>query len=191
MSNLTSFIGALKDGGARANQYEVRIAGPGAAAATIATDFRFLVKATTVPSFTIGEVPLAYRGRQVFVSGDRTYDTWSITVLADQDMNFYKAFAAWSNLIADAGNEATAADGGYYGTGFVTQQNRKGSTKNGWVLHDIWPQSLSGFDYAWDSNDTVAEYTVDFRFNFMNFDFIGSGAISAGTSGPGLGGEAG
>ena len=180
MANLTSFIGALKDGGARANQFEVRIGGPGAAVATIVSDFRFLVKATTVPSFTIGEIAVPYRGRQVFVSGDRTYDTWSITVMADQDMNFYKAFAAWTNLISNAGNEATSAAGSYYGTGFVSQLDRQGDPKNGWVLHDIWPTSLSGFDYAWDSNDTIAEYTVDFRFNFMNFDLIGSGALDSG-----------
>ena len=99
MANLTSFIAALKDGGARANQFEVRIGGPGAAVATIVSDFRFLVKATTVPSFTIGEIAVPYRGRQVFVSGDRTYDTWSITVMADQDMNFYKAFAAIPHLV--------------------------------------------------------------------------------------------
>ena len=184
MANLTSFIGALKDGGARANQFEVRIGGPGFALLTAITDFRFLAKATTVPAFTIGEVPVPYRGRQVFVSGDRTYDTWSVTVMADQSMDFYRMFALWTNGISDAGNEASSAGGNYYGTGFVSQLNRKGEFENGWVLHDIWPTSLSGFDYAWDSNDTVAEYTVDFRFNYMNFDLIGSGALSASPGAP-------
>ena len=44
MANLSNFVGALKDGGARANQFEVQISGaPSAAQAELNSgEFRFL-----------------------------------------------------------------------------------------------------------------------------------------------------
>ena len=32
---------------------------------------------------TVGEVPVFYRGRQIYVAGDRTYADWTVTVYND------------------------------------------------------------------------------------------------------------
>ena len=50
MANLSSFVGALKDGGTRANQFEVSITG---GPVTLPQDFAFLCRTTAVPTMTI------------------------------------------------------------------------------------------------------------------------------------------
>ena len=68
MANLSNFVGALKDGGVRANQFEVQItsAPAGVMAQLDAGDFRFLCKGSSVPALTVGEVPIPYRGKTLY-----------------------------------------------------------------------------------------------------------------------------
>ena len=92
MSNLNEFVNGLTGGGARANQYEITIA-----AAAFAADqkFTFLCRSAQIPGMTVGEVPVPYRGRQIFVAGDRTYDAWTVTVFSDTAWSVRKGFETW------------------------------------------------------------------------------------------------
>ena len=42
---------------------------------------QFMVKAASFPASTIGVVEVPFRGRQLKIAGDRTYEPWSVTVL--------------------------------------------------------------------------------------------------------------
>ena len=46
---------------------------------------RFLVKAAALPASTIAPVEIPFRGRILKVAGDRTFETWTITVINDTD----------------------------------------------------------------------------------------------------------
>jgi hypothetical protein len=54
MAQLSNFVAALKEGGVRANQFEVSITK--APMALDAANFSFLCKATSVPALAIGEI---------------------------------------------------------------------------------------------------------------------------------------
>jgi len=76
MPNLSSFTQALHGGGARANQFQVTLGGSGASG--LSGDFHFLCRSAQIPALTIGEVAVPYRGRTIYLAGDRTYDAWTV-----------------------------------------------------------------------------------------------------------------
>ena len=126
MARLSEFVGALKDGGARANQFEVNITGGPATLLTSSQDFRFLCRSTTVPALTMGEIAVPYRGRQIFVAGDRTYDTWTAGIISDRGMIMRSAFEQWQSCLGDIGGTTARSSIGdnpatYYGTALIKQ----------------------------------------------------------------------
>ena len=75
MAQIDDFKANLLGGGARANQYRVTITPPSGIA--IGLDVRrasFLVTASNLPAQTLGEIAIPFRGRQIYIAGDRTSD---------------------------------------------------------------------------------------------------------------------
>ena len=69
MANIDDFKANLLGGGARPNQFRVTITPPPGIA--IGLDVRrtsFLAKATNLPAQTLGEIPVPFRGRNIYVS---------------------------------------------------------------------------------------------------------------------------
>ena len=69
------------------------------------------------------KIGIPYRGRQIKIPGDRTFDSWTITVLVDGDYELRNKFEAWSNLINQFENNTPQVDGGFFtsaGSGFNT-----------------------------------------------------------------------
>ena len=178
MGNLSTFVNKLAGGGARPNQFEVNISGLGA---NWAEPFSFLCKAAQMPAMTIGEVTVPYRGRQIFLAGDRTYDAWTVTILNDAGWSVRSGLERWSHAIADVGSSTTAMGAGYYGTADVRQMNREGTVVWTAKLYNLWPTTVDAIELAFDSNDTVEEYGVTFRFNYMTT------GPAVGPAGPGTG----
>ena len=102
MASIDDFKSNLIGGGARANQYRVVMTTP----TTITTGLdavrtQFLVKATSLPGQTIPEVAVNFRGRQLFLAGDRTFETWTTTIINDTDFMVRNAIERWMNGIND------------------------------------------------------------------------------------------
>ena len=190
MAQLSEFVGALRDGGARANQFEVNITGGPAAILTTNQDFKFLCKATSVPALTMGELTVPYRGRQIFVAGDRTYESWAITVISDRGMFMRSAFEQWQSFLGDIGSTTNRSSIGdtpsqYYGTALIKQKDRNDETLRLYTLYDIWPTSVDAMEFSYDS-EGLMEFGVTFRFNHMTI--AGSPTGMLGTPG-GSGGQ--
>ena len=174
MSNLNEFVTNLAGGGARANQFEITIA-----AAAFAADqkFTFLCRSAQIPGMTVGEVPVPYRGRQIFVAGDRTYDAWTVTVFSDTAWSLRSSFETWSDKIAemDESIKGAVAPNDYYGIAQVKQFDRAGGQKAIYELKDVWPTTVDPIDLAYDTNDAVMEFGVTLRFNYMTIAPAGGG----------------
>tara|TARA_R110001592_G_scaffold40578_7_gene133115 strand:+ start:1865 stop:2392 length:528 start_codon:yes stop_codon:yes gene_type:complete len=166
MANLNTFVQRLAGGGARANQYEVSITGGPIATTDL---FTFLCRSAQIPSQTIGEVPVPYRGRNIYVAGERVFDPWTVTVFSDAAWSIRGQMEQWSNLIQNMGAENMGATSPeqYYGEGMVRQMDRNEGTINTYRLYQIWPQVVDPIDLAYDSNDVVEEFGITWRFNYM------------------------
>ena len=185
---ISQFKSALAGGGARPNLFEVEMATlPAGVTGWDADNFRYMCKAANLPAQNIGSIDVPFRGRTFKVAGDRTIDTWTVTVINDEGFALRKAFEQWSELIAklDTNIGATSPDA-YMVNAKVFQLGRgatPSSTSNGgnanavlaeYEFVDIFPTSVSAIDLSYDSSDAIEEFTVEFQVQSFNI-------VSAGT----------
>tara|TARA_B110000196_G_C21021837_1_gene603165 strand:+ start:396 stop:968 length:573 start_codon:yes stop_codon:yes gene_type:complete len=177
MPNINTFVQNLKGGGARANQFQVQLTAtpPGV---SLGEEFTFLCRSAQIPAMTVGEVAIPYRGRQVFVAGDRTFDAWTTTVFSDAAWEIRGALEQWSNTMQNMGEYSYGAldPSAYYGQAKVTQMNRNDTVINTYTLYQMWPQTIDPIDLAYDTNDAVMEFGVTWRYNYMHSE-AGGGSV--------------
>ena len=76
MANINDFKSRLAGGGARANQFRVILPPPvGQVTAFINTEqFAFLCRSASLPGQTLAEIAIPFRGRTLYVAGERTFE---------------------------------------------------------------------------------------------------------------------
>ena len=92
-------------GGTRPNRFEVDINLPDGGAIDT-----FHAYAFNLPEIAIGEIPVNYRGRTVYIPGDRDYNPWTITILDDRGAGggIYDSLQEWQRSLNDhQTNDAT------------------------------------------------------------------------------------
>ena len=183
--SLTDFKSKLIGGGARPNLFEVEITNdelPDGITSLDADTFKYLCKAAQLPASNVASIDVPFRGRTLKVAGDRTFDTWTITIINDTDFAIRKAMEDWMQFIAqyqDASG-ATTPDS-YYRSATVKQLGRAASavgegedSSRGQGLvdiatdefQDIFPTNISAIDLSYDTTDTIEEFTVEFQVNY-------------------------
>ena len=91
-------------GGTRPNRFDIIAKLPDGTALDV-----FHAYAFNLPEIAIGEIPVNYRGRTVYVPGDRDYMPWNITILDDRNSEIYDALQDWQNKINNhETNDATS-----------------------------------------------------------------------------------
>ena len=180
MSNLSEFRTKLTGGGARANQFQVVIQ---ARFIQDVEQLSFLCRSASLPALTVGEVPVFYRGRQIYVSGDRTYADWTVTVYNDGGWVARSNLENWNNALQEIGESTSGAQdpGNYYGTIFVHQLDRSGNAIRTAELVSAWPTNVAEIALAYDTVDVVEEFDVTFRFNYMTLGGSGTQLGSGGS----------
>jgi hypothetical protein len=155
--DISSFKGAFANG-ARPNLFEVSFAG-----GTI-QDTKLLVKAASIPASTIASVDVPYMGRVVKVQGNRTYEDWQITVLNDEGFGIRteleNMMIAMNNPELNTGAQLTGL------SATVTQKTVAGGDGAVYQFVDMFPTEISSIELAWDTNDSIEEYTVTFAYNY-------------------------
>ena len=166
LRTITGFKSKLAGGGTRHNLFEVEIAFPEQLAIDndVKEKSRFLVKAAALPASNITPVEVNFRGRILKIAGERTFDTWTVTVINDLDFGIRSAFEKWMNLInkmEDATGTVNPAD--YQPDAYVHQLDRDGSTLRTYKFHDVFPTNISQIDLSYETTDTIEEFTVELQ----------------------------
>ena len=167
MAAIDDFKANLLGGGARANQFRVTITPP--AGIAIGLDVRrasFLVRASNLPAQTLGEIAIPFRGRQIYLAGDRTFDdAWTVTFMNDTDFMVRNSIELWMNGIndlADATGVTALAD---YQTDLqVEQLDRDDTILKSYIFRSAWPTSLSAIDLTNDQADAIETFEVTWRY---------------------------
>ena len=95
---LDAFKGRMIGGGARPNLFECELYFPDEAIPADTTRdaltdrTRFMVKAANLPASNISPINIPFRGRNLKVAGDRTFDPWTITIINDVDFSYQNCF---------------------------------------------------------------------------------------------------
>jgi hypothetical protein len=168
MANIDDFKANLIGGGVRPNQFRVTITPP--AGIAIGLDVRrtsFLVKASTLPASTLGEIEVKFRGRSIFMAGDRTApEAWTTTFYNDTDFMIKNAIERWSNGINDfALNTGVVAPADYQTDLTVEQLDRDDTILKSYIFKNAWPTTI-GSAIALDATteNTLEEFEVSWRY---------------------------
>lgn len=194
LRTITAFKSKLAGGGARPNLFEVEIPSfPVAAGQNVwrtgdnqeADTFKFLCKTAQLPASNIAEIAVPFRGRTLKVAGDRTFDTWTVSVINDENFLLRNAFEAWMQGISKNSNNTGATNPGSYMTYALVHQLGRGADKgiqstsnsdsaNGsaitplktYTFYDIFPTEVSAIDLSYDNSDVIEEFSVTFQVQY-------------------------
>ena len=131
LRKITDFKSKLTGGGSRSNLFEVVLSFPDIAPADTNTldKSRFLVKTANLPASNVSPIDVAFRGRTLKVAGDRSFESWTVTVINDTDFAIRSAFENWMNKINRVSDNTGVTDpNAYTADAFVYQLDRDGST---------------------------------------------------------------
>ena len=167
MAAIDDFKANLIGGGARANQFRVTITPPPGIA--IGLDVRrasFLVTASRLPESTLGEIAVPFRGRNIYVTGDRPApETWTTTFFNDTDFMVRNAMERWHNGInnfADNTGVTNAAD--YQTDLFVEQLDRDDTILKTYIFRSAFPVSVGQIDLTNEETTTIETFEVQWRY---------------------------
>ena len=167
MANIDDFKANLIGGGARANQFRVTITPPPGIA--IGLDVRrasFLVTASQIPASTMGEIAVPFRGRNIYVTGDRPApEPWTVTFFNDTDFMVRTAMERWHNGInnfADNTGVTNAAD--YQTDLFVEQLDRDDTILKTYIFRSAFPISVGQIDLTNEETTTIETFEVQWRY---------------------------
>ena len=187
--NISQFKSKLIGGGARPNLFEVELTTlpPNVVSNWDADIFQFMCKAASLPAQNIANIDIPFRGRIFKVAGDRTIDTWTITVINDEDFRFRNAFENWTQQIANLDDNMGTTDPSAYmvnakvyqlGRGSEKSSQNNGGTENvvlkEYEFQNIFPTNVSAIDLSYDTGDTIEEFTVEFQVQSLKLTGAGN-----------------
>ena len=185
--SISQFKSALIGGGARPNLFEVELTTLPTGIAWNSENFRFMCKAAALPAQNIAAIDIPFRGRIFKVAGDRTIDTWTVTIINDESFELRNAMEQWTEVIAKLDNNLGATDPTAYMTNAKVFQLGRGSQKSSknsdgdsnavlkeYEFVDIFPTTVSEIALSYDTGDTIEEFDVEFQVQSLNLTGTGS-----------------
>jgi len=182
LRKISDFKSKLTGGGARPNLFEVILAFPNDIGidSGVVDNARFLVKAAALPASTISPIDIPFRGRILKIAGDRTFETWTITVMNDSSFEIRSAFEKWMNYMnkMDDGTGSTDPTT-YQKDAIVHQLDRTGEILRSYKFWDIFPTNISTIDLNYETTDTIEEFTVELQVHWWEA-YKGTGSSAGG-----------
>jgi hypothetical protein len=206
-ANILDFRSQLTGGGFRNNLFRVDITFPTSinrlfsntgdqpeVNTKLTETAQFLVKSAQVPSSDIGVVQVPFRGRELKLAGDRSFEPFSCVTVTDGGFRLRKGFEAWSRAInaltentSELGFQSSGNAIGYTTDITLNLLSRDGvrpernptnplatsgvagdapNIIRRYKLYGAWVSSISSIDLAYDANNQVAESSIVFQYQF-------------------------
>ena len=176
-SNVSSFIQRVGQG-VKPNMFMVDVNFPSVLSKS-ADDLEttnIMCKSAALPGSNLGVIEVPFRGRTVKIAGDRTFDTWTVTFFNDKDFKLRAFFEEWANKIntheANTSELFVPNSSTGYTADLKVKQLEKDDTTTGSVLRQYtlfycFPTNVSQIDLAYDSNDQIEEFTVEWQYSYF------------------------
>jgi|TARA_B100001996_G_scaffold265393_1_gene207132 hypothetical protein len=177
-SNVSEFLQTIGQG-VKPNMYLIDVQFPAALSKDQIEDqdlVNLLCKSAALPGSNLGVIEVPFRGRTVKIAGDRTFDTWTATFFNDKDFKLRTFFEEWANSIntheENTSQLFTPNNSSGYTADLGVKQLEKDSSDTGSVLREYklrycFPTNVSQIDLAYDSNDQIEEFSVEFQYSFF------------------------
>ncbi len=160
------FKAKLRGGGARPNLFKSTINFPAYAGGDVEVT-SFLCEAAQLPGSNISPIIVPFRGRQLKMAGDRTFDTWAPTIINDTDFVIRDSMERWMNgMNAHSANTGLTNVVDYEADLLVEQLDRDGSTIKTYNFRGCFPTAVSPIDLSYASENEIERFTVEFQVQY-------------------------
>ena len=169
LRTISDFKTKLTGGGARANLFEVVLTFPDAAKPPdeVLDKSRFMVKGARLPASNIAQIEVPFRGRVLKIAGDRTFDSWTVTVINDTDFAIRSAFENWMNTINKLDNNTGLVNpADYQADAYVYQLDRDGQDLRAYRFYDTFPTQVGPIELSYDAQG-IQEFTVELQVQYI------------------------
>lgn len=185
--NINDFKSRFSGGGARSYLFQVQMSLPSELLTTNSADFdgknlsslksdflekfSFNCKAASLPSSSVSNIEIPFRGRKVYCAGNRVFEPWAVTIINDEDFLVRKAFEFWLGAInGHSSNEkssgVTSSPKTYQTDATVTQYSQTNNTLRTYSFVNLFPTDISPIELDWGDSDNVEQFTVSFKYDY-------------------------
>ena len=160
------FKAKLKGGGARPNLFKATINFPGYAGGNVELT-SFMCRAAQLPGSIMSEIIVPFRGRELKIAGDRTFDVWSPTIINDTDFDVRNAMERWMNGInAHSANTGIVNPTDYQTDLVVEQLDKDESVLKTYTFRGCFPTNIDPIDLSYDPAAAIEEFGVTFQVQY-------------------------
>jgi hypothetical protein len=126
-----------------------------------------MCEAAQLPASTMATIIVPFRGRQLKMAGDRTFETWTPSIINDTDFNVRDAMERWMNgMNAHATNTGLTNPVDYEADLVVEQLDKDGSTLKTYNFRGCFPTNVSPIDLNYASENEIEKFTVEFQMQY-------------------------
>ena len=164
--DITKFKGLLGAGGARPNQFRVFLNFPGYVTTSPDSEYALLVSGAAIPASNVNPTLIQYRGREVKLAGERTFDPWPVTIVNDTGCSLRNPIEEWMAGLNDLEtNTGVLTPADYQADLVVEHLDRNDDTLATYTLYNAFPINMSEISLQYGQNDVIEEFTVTFNYS--------------------------
>lgn len=127
-----------------------------------------LAESVNLPGKKIDKVDVDYAGSPYQVAGKVTYPDWKVTFRMDDNLDVYKKFKAWQELIVGTKSNIAAFPAQYKSNPELVQLDGAGNDLTKIVLNGAWVTEIGDVEY--DTKDkALATVAVTFAYDYNEF----------------------
>ena len=160
------FKAKLRGGGARPNLFKVTLNFPQFARADVELA-SFMCKGASLPASIIEPIGVSFRGRQLNISGDRTFEPWVVNIINDTDFGVRDPLERWMNGInGHSSNTGLPNPADYQADLIVEQLDRDETVIKRYDFRGAFPSNVGAIDLSYDAQNTIEEFTCEFQIQY-------------------------
>lgn len=160
------FKSKLRGGGARANLFKVTLNFPTYAGGDVELA-SFLCKGAQLPASTIESFPVNFRGRELKMASERTFEDWTVQILNDTDFGVRDPLERWMNGInGHQSNTGLVNPADYQVDLIVDQLDRDESIIKRYNIRGAFPTLLGPIELNYDTRGEVEVFDATFAFQY-------------------------
>jgi hypothetical protein len=166
---IDDFKSKLQGGGARPNLFKVILSNPSGVPAGIPLEeASFMTKGADLPTSVVEPIEVPFRGRQLKIAGDRTFENWTTTIINDNSFDIRTALENWMNSInSHVNNLAASVNPSDYQQDLIVQQlDHQFVPVKSYLIVGAFPVNLSAIELSYDSTNTVEEFTCEWAYQY-------------------------
>ena len=160
------FKSKIRGGGARPNLFKATVNFPTYAAGDVELT-SFMCKGAQLPASVTNVIDVPFRGRQLKVAGDRTFEPWTVTIINDTDFAVRDSMERWLNGINNhKANAGLTNPVDYQADLIVDQLDRDGTAIKTYNFRGAFPVNISNIELNYETVDTIEEFTVEYQIQY-------------------------